>query len=222
MQPVKQFAIGEKHNRLTVIGASTGSRPNFGAMWPCRCDCGKEVLAGGSFLRTGKTKSCGCLGIEVRRRASTKHGHATKAAKSATYSIWRGILARCLNKNAVNYHHYGGKGIAVAPRWMEFQNFLNDMGERPRKLSIDRIDGNKGYEPGNCRWVTQKAQVRNRSVTKTVMFQGRERPLAELVEGSGLSYQTVHLRLKNGWDIEKAIGTPTSRKSSAQQRTLNF
>ncbi len=128
----------------------------------CQCQCGDEIVVVIERLVSGNTTSCGC---EQRRRAklcSTTHGHTQFRSRTSTYGIWRGMKSRCQNPNTENYYLYGGRGIAVCARWQEFNNFLADMGARPNGLTLDRIDVNGNYEPGNCRWATVTDQNNNR------------------------------------------------------------
>ncbi len=105
--------------------------------------------------------------MEKKVHGNTKHGHSPKNGKpSPTYNSWRGMKKRSLNPNNPNYRYYGGRGIKVCKRWMDFENFLADLGERPEGKTLDRIDNNKGYEPGNCRWATPKQQIQNRREVK--------------------------------------------------------
>lgn len=133
----------------------------------CRCECGTEGVVRLGELRSGRSKSCGCYTREVARRMATrrftKHGHNRRGKRSVTYATWHDMVNRCLNPNNSNYPSYGGRGIVVCDRWREsFENFLEDMGEKPEGLSIDRINNDGNYEPGNCRWATPKQQANNR------------------------------------------------------------
>jgi hypothetical protein len=152
---------GRKFSRLTVISLA----PKLGkkTKWNCVCECGKTAIAQTDALISGNHRSCGCLHIE----AITKHGHSPYKAseRSETYCSWLSMKQRCTNPKAIAYHRYGGRGIKYCARWEKFENFLADMGVRPEGLSLDQIDNDRGYEPGNCRWATKAEQMASRSYT---------------------------------------------------------
>jgi hypothetical protein len=131
--------------------------------WNCLCDCGQTNSVPGTDLKSGKSISCGCYRREFSVARYTKHGHSRwKHPQSNTYICWAGMLARCTNPKNKAYQWYGGRGITVCDRWKTFANFLADMGEKPEGLTIERIDNNGNYEPGNCMWATWAQQQQNK------------------------------------------------------------
>jgi hypothetical protein len=157
---------GQRFGRLVVVRLSH-SGPRKRAYFLCRCDCGNEHLARSDALRRDSTRSCGCLQAEEAARGT--HGEAGGGRKrlkaSVEYRTWSTMIQRCENPRATDYERYGGRGIKICQRWREsFEAFLTDMGRRPAdKRSVDRINNDGNYEPGNCRWATPIEQRRNRS-----------------------------------------------------------
>lgn len=155
---------GKTFGRLTVQGLAPGRK--WGQfLWACRCSCGKAVVVPGRDLRTGHSKSCGCFKSERMREIHIKHGYARGSGKVAPeYRIWVGIITRCTNPKATSYPRYGGQGVTICDAWRnDFTVFYAELGPRPTpQHSIDRIDGHRGYESGNCRWATPKEQTANR------------------------------------------------------------
>lgn len=194
---------GMKFGRLTVISYSHTNKGKM-ACWRCACECGKEVVVSGSDLRTEKTKSCGCLNSERSSLRFKKHGKS----KTRIYMIWCSMLKRCNNESDKGYKNYGGRGIKVCKRWLKFENFFADMGEKPSGKSLDRIDNDGDYCPENCRWATRKQQARNTRAVALFEMDGKRKSIAEWAELYGISSLRIWYRVnKLGWDLKKALTT---------------
>ena len=129
------------------------------------------------------------------------------------YHAWEAMKQRCLNPRAANYDSYGGAGVTVCERWLTFENFLADMGDPPsNQHSIDRINGARGYEPGNCRWATRSQQQRNLKTNRRLVVDGQELSFRDACERVGISPELAQLRLKRGWSLERAVFTPKHKR----------
>lgn len=203
---------GNKYVRLTaieIVGRTKCERKYL--LWRFICDCGNDIITRGADVRSGRTKSCGCL---VRENAISildlAHAAATRHGKShdPIYKIWYGMKGRCYTKSNTGYPRYGAKGITVCDEWRDnpqvFIEWAMNNGYQ-KGLSIDRIDGTKGYYPDNCRFVTQKEQMRNVSNNVWVMISGKRKILADLAKETGLHRDTIQYRLNRGLSPEEAI-----------------
>lgn len=200
---------GQRFKRLVVTSraANRGRKPS----WNCVCDCGKQVIARASDLRSGRHGSCGCLHKEI----VTFHGNAGKhglpKTKSHSYGCWISMKSRCLTPRNTGYRFYGARGITVCDRWARsFSDFLSDMGEAPsRKHTLDRYPDQGGnYEPGNVRWATRKQQSNNRRVNRLLVFRGMRKTVSEWCDHLGLNEHRVRSRLRAGWTAEQALTAP--------------
>jgi hypothetical protein len=129
-------------------------------MFLCRCDCGVKKIIMGAHVRKD-TRSCGVC-------TRLKHGHRLSGKTSATYRSWRGMVDRCTLPKAINFSHYGGKGVKICKRWRTFKKFYIDMGKRPKGTTLGRFKDLGNYRPSNCAWMSLSAQVRNRRKRKVV------------------------------------------------------
>jgi hypothetical protein len=134
-----------------------------------------------------------------------KHGHATRAGSSRTYQAWYDMKRRCRNPRYADFHRYGGRGIQVCDRWQSFENFLADMGEAPRGLTLDRIDNDGNYEAQNCRWATVRQQVHNSTMTRWIEHNGERMPISEWAQRIGVKVGTLRARIDSGWSAAKAL-----------------
>lgn len=200
---------GREIGNWKVISFSGVSKQGC-AEWLCECRCGKRKIVSGHAMRSGKIKSCGCLNIERTKEANTKHG----MKGTRLYRIWQGMRQRTKNPNNHEYSDYGGRGIELYKDWEKFENFCKWAKENgyAENLTIDRKDNEKGYSPDNCRWVTAKANNRNKRNNHCLAYKGETKTIAEWAEITGLSKAMIRYRItKMGWSAERALETPKMR-----------
>lgn len=177
----------------------------------CRCSCGNEVVKWVSALKSGNTKSCGCLRRELSAERRRKPEKAGCPFYSRIRNLWNGMKNRCEKPQCQSFKHYGAKGISVCDEWQDFKEFLRwslDNGYQDG-LTIDRIDSSKNYCPENCRWADRKVQNNNTSRNHLLTYNGRTQSIALWADEMNLPYSTLKTRIdKYGWDIERALLTP--------------
>lgn len=180
---------GQKFGFLTVICRDGYYLNTSKAAWLCRCECGKEWRVEGGNLRRGLITSCGC-----KRGGKVTHD----MSGSKTYNVWQGMKARCFNPKCAAYVRYGGRGISVDLRWLDFGAFFADMGESPYGLTLERIDNNGNYEKSNCRWATRKEQANNTRRNLVISTTRGDFSISEAAKVAGITYIAMQKRLALG------------------------
>jgi hypothetical protein len=186
--------------------------------WECVCDCGATTSSIVYKLRSGKKTSCGCQRAANIGKGVKRHGDTIGLKTTAEYRIWSSMKSRCCLPTNRAFHWYGGRGITVCDRWMKFENFLADMGRRPSaKHSLDRADNDKGYAPGNCRWATQKEQTNNSRNNVRLRLGVREMTISEWSTETGIDQNTISVRVRRGWSVEKSLTTPPHNRGQLRK-----
>lgn len=191
--------IGQKYNKLTVL--SKVETNHNGYVYECLCDCGNKKVIEGKSIRSGLTKSCGCIRSQY---VSTKNKTHEKTNTGA-YKSWRAMKTRCTNLNTPSYKNYGERGITICDRWLNFENFYEDMGDRPEGKTLERIDNSKGYSRENCKWASKKEQNRNTRQVKLLTYEGETLCMKEWAEKLSIPYSTLQDRIRRGWNVERAL-----------------
>ena len=208
---------GQKFDMLTAVKVVGKLRK--ANLWLCMCDCGSETTAIVTQLRNGYKTSCGCKKTmqrgprpDVAKRNKENAKHAMSG--NYTYSSWKAMKSRCYDKNDKDYPRWGGRGVTVCEAWRDsFVEFYKDMGERPQGHSIDRIDNDGNYEPGNCRWAIPKTQSNNTRQNYYIEYMGRTQTAKQWAEElNKVEYKTILYRLRTGWDTHEALTTPSTIK----------
>lgn len=188
----------QEFGRLMVIERAENNNQGK-TMWLCRCECGETFSVRPDALRNGRTVSCGCY----RKEINTEHG----LSKDRLYLIWKSMVARCNNPNDQAYSHYGGRGITVCNEWNDYKCFIDwaKGNGYTKKLTIERENVNKGYDPSNCKWATMKEQQNNRTNNCYITYEGIRRTAKQWSEELGVKYRSLLWRIRTGWPVEQAL-----------------
>lgn len=201
----KEEYIGKKFNMLTVLEFDHYDE-HYRGFFKCKCDCGNEVIVRSDGLLSGNNKSCGCMYKSHISKGGYRKTHGD--SKSRLYKIWSGMRYRCSAFGKDQGRNYADRGVAVCEEWKDFEVFRDWALKNGYEdsLTIDRIDVNGNYEPGNCRWATTRVQQRNKRDTIYVELGGERIPLRDACELNGISYHTAYQRIyKLGWSATDAI-----------------
>lgn len=210
---------GRRFGRLMV--QARANDPGRHTMWHCLCDCGAARIIRASHLTGHLIQSCGCLSADRARMRNSTHG-ATKGYKpTPTYVAWKCMHKRCSNPSPREFPNYKGRGISVCQRWSDYENFVADMGEKPPGLTLERVDNDGNYGPGNCVWATPKEQSRNRRVVHKMEWEGRSVAVSAVCEILGVSHKRVARRAwrhqtsqeEELWDVLDAWSIPRNRRT---------
>lgn len=219
--------IGQKFGRLTILEYA-GKSNNKSILVKCRCDCGKECVKLLCRLKSGNTLSCGCLKNDILMNRNTKHN----LSKTHLYKIYNEIKNRCYNSKDKIYQRYGAKGIKMNENWLGKNGFISfynwainngyyyeKLSNGRSKLTIDRIDNNKGYSPDNCRWVTNEEQANNKKNNVIIEINGEKKHLREIAKEKNIKFNTLFKRLRYlNMPIEKVIENTDFRKNNGGYR----
>jgi hypothetical protein len=215
--------VGTKYGRLTIVGPVHHCKQKSGANeahCECLCDCGKTTVVRTTRLKSGGTRSCGCLSLEKLVERSTTHG----GTKTRLFWIWAGMNKRCRNANEPCYPHYGGRGITVCQEWLDSFETFRDWALANGycdDLTIERKDVNGNYEPSNCTWLTRSQQMFNLRSTETLTAFGETKPVVLWARDPRctVTYLALRYRLKHGWEPERAITDPPARVGNRRPRS---
>lgn len=204
-----EIKFGDVYGLLTVVGIV--GRSSRGAIVHCVCECGTEKDLHIYDLRSGNTKSCGCHKTRVNSTKGITHG----LTGSSEYISWSNMIARTTNPKHPNYKEYGGRGISIDRRWLKFDNFLEDMGNKPTpKHTIERIKNHLGYSKINCEWATRDQQSRNTRRNVYLTFGNTTKLACDWARDFGVSQSTLHYWTSRGYTEEQILCKIKKNKTS--------
>lgn len=210
--------MSERFNRLALLDKDVGRTGDGHRVSLWKCDCGSLKKIAYSRVKSGASKSCGCLSAEVSR-AAAKHGARRTGCVSPEYSSWMAMRTRCNNPNSKDYPRYGGRGISICDRWGDFSLFLHDMGERPEGKTLERIDSMKAYEPGNVKWGDHFEQARNRRSSLSWKIKGLDFDSISLASVHfGVSQHTISRWVNGGFDERRGTFTEPRKDCFAERK----
>jgi hypothetical protein len=205
MQTRHKIFVGMRVGRLTVVKCFGRTRRRGPITWECLCDCGNSRIWNSGDIP--RKRSCGCGSAEHRFQGTHR------LIQSPEYGVWHSMKGRCGTPTYPGFANYGGRGITVCDRWQNsFESFYEDMGPRPSaNHSIERIDNEGNYEPGNCRWATRLDQARNKRTNRKLTYKGQTLTISEWAVKTGLQDGTIRKRLNSGQSVERALTAPLAR-----------
>lgn len=214
---------GKRFGHLLVLSHHHTNKFSYGTKhyWLCKCDCGNIAIVYGGYLRSGHTKSCGCLKMSIGKVRNRTHG----MSRTRLYDIWANIKGRCFNPKNERYIDYGGRGIKMCSEWdADFMNFYKWAMDNNYSddLSIDRIDVNGDYCPENCRWVDNYVQANNTRTNHLITFNGKTQTISQWAREYNLQPYTIQSRLKMGWNIKDILEISPDVYNNRDKKLIEF
>jgi hypothetical protein len=211
IQMKRKNNTGKYFGRLYVLGFEGVQEIGCNTLWKVLCECGKIVIMSNQKLMIkGKYRVEACAVCGHKQGAVRRQTH--NKSRTKMYHCYYIMMNRCRNPNVDSYPHYGGRGIKVCERWHSYENFYNDMGERPEGMSIERVDANGDYCPENCKWATNAEQQRNKTNNRYLTVNGEKKLLIDWAKEYRIPRSTMYSRLDRGWSDERAVTQPLQKR----------